>query len=391
MGKRKHHSLIDKVYALPNLYLAWERVRSNRGTGGVDGMTLKAFESDLGKHLQELHRVLKEGKYQPAPVRRVYIPKSNGETRPLGIPTIRDRLVQQAVLQVLQPLFEPLFEECSYGFRPGRSTHDAIARIEHLRTQGYGWAVEVDLKRFFDTLDHELLIDRVAEEIADGKILKLIRGWLLAGVMEEGEVRTQTAGTPQGGVISPLLANIYLHAFDREMTRRGYQVVRYADDFVVMSKMRRKAQRTLEVCRKILTEDLRLELNAEKTRVVSFREGFDFLGFRLSWRFKKPRVKSVQSFKGKVRHLTRRQQPKKVDQVIASLNPVIRGWGNYFRRGNWKGLAEELDAWIRMRLRSFIRKRVTVRSKYNALFTKAYFQRKGLVSLTSLLKTPAPC
>lgn len=390
MGKRKFHSLIDKVYALPNLSLAWEKVRSNRGAGGIDSMTLKQFEEHLGDHLQELHRLLREGKYDPAPVRRVYIPKSNGDRRPLGIPTVRDRVVQQAVLQVLQPLFEPTFEECSYGFRPGRSAHGALARIEHLRTQGYGWVVELDLKSFFDTLNHDMLIDRVAEEIADSKILKLLRRWLVAGVMEEGEVRTQVAGTPQGGVVSPLLANIYLHAFDREMTRRGYQVVRYADDAVVMCKLERKAKRALEVCREILTGQLKLELNAEKTRLVSFREGFDFLGFRLQQRFKKPRAKSVESFKEKVRHLTRRQQPKKVDQVIEALNPVIRGWGNYFRRGTWKGIAEEMDAWIRMRLRSFIRKRVTVRSKYNAIYPNSFFQRKGLVTLTSLV-TSTPC
>lgn len=390
MGRRKFHSLIDKVYALPNLYLAWEKVRSNRGSGGVDGVTLSQFEERLGDHLQELHRVLKEGKYQPTPVRRVYIPKSNGSDRPLGIPTIRDRVVQQAVLQVLQPIFEPLFEECSFGFRPGRSAHDAIARIEHLRTQGYGWAVEVDLRSFFDTLDHELLIVRVAEEIADSKILKLIRGWLVAGVLEEGVVRNQVAGTPQGGVISPLLANIYLHAFDREMTGRGYQVVRYADDLVVMCKLERKARRALEVVREILTKDLLLELNEEKTGIVSFREGFDFLGFRLHRRFKKPRAKSIDSFKDKVRYLTRRQQPRKVDQVIELLNPVIRGWGNYYRKGNWKELAGELDAWIRMRLRSFIRKRVTVRSKYNAIYPNSYFQKKRLVNLTSLL-TSTPC
>jgi group II intron reverse transcriptase/maturase len=250
--------------------------------------------------------------------------------------------------------------------------------------------VEVDLKRFFDTLDHELLMDRVASEIADSKLLRLLRGWLVSGVMEEGEVRSQVAGTPQGGVISPLLANIYLHAFDRKMTGRGYQVVRYADDFVIMCKLERKAKRALEVCREVLTKDLRLELNAEKTRVVSFREGFDFLGFRLQSRFKKPRAKSVESFKDKVRHLTRRQHPEKVDQVIEALNPVIRGWGNYYRKGNWKVMAGELDAWIRMRLRSFIQKHAIVRSKYNAIYSNAYFQKKGLVKLTGLVN-PTPC
>lgn len=389
MGKQKFHSLIDKVYALPNLLLAWEKVRSNKGAGGVDGQSLTQYEANLVVNLQEVHRLLKEGKYQPLPLRRVYIPKANGDERPLGIPTVRDRVVQQAVLQVLQPLFEPLFEECSYGFRPARSAHQAIARIEELRSQGYGWVVEVDLKSFFDTLDHELLVSRVAEEIADGKVLSLIRGWLVAGVMEEGEVRSQVAGTPQGGVISPLLANIYLHAFDREMTRRGYQVVRYADDLVVLCKLERKAKRALEVCRQILTEELMLTLNAEKTRIASFKEGFDFLGFRLQSRFKKPRAKAVEGFKAKVRHLTRRQQGRNLDGVIEALNPVIRGWGNYFRRTNWRSDAGGMDAWIRRRLRSFIRKKAGV-ALQSYRYPNAFFQKKGLVSLTSLV-IPTPC
>lgn len=390
MGKQKRHSLIDKVYAMPNLLLAWEKVRANRGAGGIDGQTLKQFEAHLVDNLQELHRVLREGKYHPLPVRRVYIPKSDGSERPLGIPAVRDRVAQQAALQVLQPVFESLFEDCSYGFRPGRSAHQAIAKIGELRVQGYGHVVEVDLKSFFDTLDHELLVARVAEEIADGKVLSLIRGWLTAGVLEEGVVRTQIAGTPQGGVVSPLLANIYLHAFDREMVRRGYRVVRYADDLVVMCKSPKKARRALEVVQQLLTRDLKLTLHPEKTRLTSFREGFEFLGFHLYYRFKKPRAKAIAGFKDKVRHATRRQRPASLDTVIADLNPVIRGWGNYFRGANWKVSAEETDAWIRMRLRSFIRKHVTVRSKYNALYTVAFFQKKGLVTLTSRI-APAPC
>lgn len=389
MGKRKHHSLIDKVYALPNLLLAWEKVRVNRGAGGIDGQTIAQFEAKLLENLQELHRVLREGKYHPLPVRRVYIPKSDGSERPLGIPAVRDRVVQQAVLQVLQPVFEPLFEDCSYGFRPARSAHQAIARIEQLRVLGYKHVVEVDLKSFFDTLDHELLVARVAEEIADGRILGLIRGWLEAGVLEEGAVRTQVAGTPQGGVISPLLANIYLHAFDRIMVWRGYQVVRYADDFVVLCKTPKKAERALEVVQQLLTEDLKLTIHPEKTRLTSFRAGFEFLGFHLHYRFKKPRKKAVEGFKDKVRKLTRRHQGKNLAEVIKALNPVIRGWGTYFRRTNWKVVAEDTDAWIRMRLRSFIRQQVTVRSKFNAHYTVSFFQKKGLVSLTSRI-APAP-
>jgi len=389
MGKRKHHSLIDKVYALPNLLLSWEKVRANRGAGGIDGQTIAQFEAKLLENLQELHRVLREGKYHPLPVRRVYIPKSDGGERPLGIPAVRDRVVQQAVLQVLQPVFEPLFEDCSYGFRPARSAHQAIAKIETLRVLGYKHVVEVDLKSFFDTLDHELLVARVAEEIADGRILGLIRGWLEAGVLEEGAVRTQVAGTPQGGVISPLLANIYLHAFDRIMVRRGYQVVRYADDFVVLCKTPKKAERALEVVQQLITEDLKLTIHPEKTRLTSFREGFEFLGFHLYHRFKKPRKKAVEGLKDKVRRLTRRQQGCNLEAVIKALNPVIRGWGTYFRQTNWKVVADETDAWIRMRLRSFIRKQVTVRSKYNAVYTVSFLQKKGLVSLTSRI-APAP-
>jgi group II intron reverse transcriptase/maturase len=357
----KVHSLIDKVYKLLNLYIAWEKVKANKGAGGVDKVSLEEFQQNLELNLQEIHRLLCEDRYIPQPIRRVWIPKSNGDKRPLGIPTIRDRVVQQALLNRLSRIFEPKFLDCSFGFRPNRSTHQAIERIEDHLKNGCEWVVEVDIEKCFDTIDHEIAIKRVKEEIADGRVLRLIRSFLEAGVMGEiDKSRNVLAGTPQGGVISPLLANIYLHPLDEAMTNEGFRVIRYADDIVVLCKTKQEAEAALGRIREILEGMLKLKLNSEKSRIVHKAWGFEFLGFKFGSGYsdyKIPRDRAIRAFKDKIRFISRRHQPKSMSMIISELNPVVRGWGNYFIRGNCGRIFIELDFWLRNRITAFKLKR----------------------------------
>lgn len=356
----KVHSLIDKVYKLLNLYIAWEKVRANKGKGGIDRVSIEDFEQNLDLNLREIHRLLYEDRYAPQPVRRVWIPKPDGNKRPLGIPTIRDRVVQQALLNRLSKIFEPKFLDCSFGFRPNCSAHQAIERIEEYLKDGCEWIVEVDIEKCFDTIDHKLLLSFVNEEIADGRVLRLIRSFLEAGIMEEMNIRHTITGTPQGGVISPLLANIYLHPFDEIMTGEGFRVIRYADDIVVLCRTRGEAEAALIRIRQILEGMLKLRLNIQKTRVIHKSQGFEFLGYYFGCGYsdyKLPRQRAVEAFKDKVRHITRRRQPKSMSMIICELNPVVRGWGNYFLRGNCKRIFTELDFWLRNRVTVFKLKR----------------------------------
>jgi group II intron reverse transcriptase/maturase len=384
LSKRKWYSLYDKVYALPNLERAWEKVRSKRGAGGIDRQTIASFERKKEQELLELQRLLREKRYRPHPLRRVYIPKANGEQRPLGIPTIRDRVVQQALLNILEPIFEPLFHERSYGFRPQRDTHQAIEQVRKALGEGREWIVDVDIRKYFDTVNHELLLDAVNEEISDGSVLRLLRMFLESGVLENG-VRMETEeGTPQGGVISPLLANIYLNRFDWEMAKADYEVVRYADDFVVLCASQDEAQQAYEAVKHIIEGQLHLQLHPEKTRIVHHNEGtFDFVGFLVHRRYLWPRIKSLDKFRNRVRILTRRQQAKNVQEVIRDLNYALRGFGNYFRVADVKGLFEELDGWIRMRLRCFMEKKKAVKHQ-NYRITNNLLASLGLVSLSNL-------
>jgi len=383
VGKKlKHHSLIDKVYKRLNLYIAFEKVRANKGAGGIDRVSLEEFERNRDLNLEEIHRLLYEDRYEPQPVKRVFIPKPNGDRRPLGIPTIRDRVVQQALLNRIGKIFEAKFMECSFGFRPNRSALGAIRKVEEYFKEGYQWVVEVDIKSFFDTVEHEKLIDLVAEEIADGRILRLIRSFLKSGVMDEMETRYQTTGTPQGGVISPLLANIYLHPYDEKMTTEGYKVVRYADDVIILCRNKQDAHRALERTRQILQKELGLALNEEKTRVLHKSQSFEFLGYlfgRGYSDFKMPRRRAIDSFKDKVRRITRRQQPKRLEQIISEINPVIRGWRNYFVHGNCKKLFWELDCWIENRLRAFKVKKWGLRTHLK--LPHEVFEKLGLATL----------
>jgi RNA-directed DNA polymerase len=356
----KVHSLIDKVYKLLNLYIAWEKVKANNGAGGVDRVSIEDFEQNLDSNLREIHRLLYEDKYTPQPVRRVWLPKPNGDKRPLGIPSIRDRVVQQALLNRLSQIFESKFLDCSFGFRPNRSTHQAIQEVEACLRDSCKWVVEVDIEKFFDSVDHNLLLELVKEEMVDGRVLALIRSFLDAGVMEEMRVKHLLSGTPQGGVISPLLANIYLHPLDEIMTQEGFRITRYADDAVVLCRTKPEAEAALSKIREVLEGKLKLKLNAQKTKIVHKTQGFEFLGYyfgRGYSDYKIPRRRAIEAFKDKVRWLTRRHQPKSMSVIIAELNPVVRGWGNYFVKGNCGKLFIELDFWLRNRITAFKLKR----------------------------------
>jgi RNA-directed DNA polymerase len=380
------HSVIDKVYCLRNLIRASEKVCSNGGSPGLDGMSIATWRAQHELNLKSLRSALLEGRYRGAPVKRVYIPKPGdpSKKRPLGIPDVRERVCQQAVLQQLSPAFEEVFFEDSYGFRPGRSTHTAAHRIEELKRQGYRYVVDLDIENFFGNVDHEILLSQVRKVVKDRRVLGLIRGWLRAGVMEEGKVRYDTSGTPQGGPISPLLSNIYLTPFDFAMKEAGWNLIRYADDVLILCKTQEDAQAALEMARKLL-ESAKLKLSEAKTKVSSFKEGFDFLGFRFGARGRGVGGKSRKALYEKVRNATKRQQGNKpLQAVIAKVNPIITGWGRYHREGNNKGLFSTLDKWIRNRIRAYKRGRWRDRGRWK-IFSTEELSEMGLQSLHGLI------
>lgn len=352
---RKWYSLIDKIWAKPNLEEAFKEVKRNRGAAGIDQMTLKAFESKLEHHLEVLEQALKSKTYRPKPVRRVYIPKADGTQRPLGIPTVGDRVVQAAAKRILEPIFEAKFMDCSYGFRPGRSAHMALEKIRQDLESGFRYVIDADLKSYFDTIPHEKLIGMVKETVVDGSVLELLKKFLKAGVLEDGSFQINEHGTPQGGVISPLLANIYLHPLDERMSERGHRLTRYADDFVICCKTQKGAERVLKSVVRLLEREMGLTVHPEKTKIVnSKRESFVFLGheFKPGKRMT-PSAKAMTEFKERVKTITRRNQTVDVKRLVKKvLNPYLRGWGRYFGTGDVRNRFRDLDAWIRRRLRS---------------------------------------
>ncbi len=396
MRAQKAHSLIGRVYDPRNLRQAWERVKENRGAGGVDGMTIARFEQNRDHYLAVLHRQLKEGRYRPRPVKRVEIDKpGTDKKRPLGIPTVMDRVCQQALVQVLAPIFEPTFREESFGYRPGRSAHMAMRRIWRQLGQAE-WIVDADLADFFGTLSHELMIDRVATQVADGKVLSLIRSMLTAGALRDGTYESAVAGTPQGGVASPLLSNIYLHVFDEKMAQAGFALTRYADDWVIVCRSQAEAKRALASARAVLEDELGLRLNTEKTRIVHIARGFEFLGYRigrgrgLSHKaggpslYAIPTDRSVRRFKDKVRAATNRRNPKDLEGVLDELNPIIRGWGNYYRRAHVRRQFNRLNRWIVMRVWSHQHKRWR-NAGWRHLPERRLYGELGLVNLLQLI------
>ncbi|WP_243293184.1 group II intron reverse transcriptase/maturase [Bacillus sp. FJAT-47783] len=353
--KRKWYSLIDKIWAMPNMEEAFKEVKRNRGAAGVDGVTIKAFEFGVEDHVQILQCELREKTYKPRPVKRVYIPKVDGSKRPLGIPTVRDRVVQASVRRIIEPIFEAKFLDCSFGFRPNRSAHMALEKIRKDLLDGYVYVIDADLKSYFDRIPHDKLMSLVREEIVDGSVIGLLESFLQAGIMEGGSFHLNEKGTPQGGVISPLLANIYLHPLDELMTERGHRITRYADDFVICCKSQKGAERVLKSVTRFLEQKLGLTLHPEKTKIVdNMKESFVFLGYEFKQGYwVKPSEKSLKKFKNKVKEITKRNQTVNIEKLIKEkLNPYLRGWGNYFGYWHTKTLFTEFDRWIRRRLRS---------------------------------------
>ena len=367
---KKVHSLIDKVYQRKNLEMAWERVRANRGSGGVDGQSLEAFEAQLDQQLDRLQRELTEETYRPQPVRQVPIQKEGkpGEWRTLGIPTIYDRVCQQALLNRLEPIFEPVFDEANFGYRRGRSTKDALRKVWKEIEGGDEWIVDADLKDFFGSVEHDKLLKLLGRRIADGRVLRLIEAMLKAGSYGKGRLFPTERGTPQGGVISPLLSNILLTPFDQEMRRRGYQLTRYADDWVVTCASVAQARAAVVAAKRILTE-LGVQLHPQKTRIVHVRYGFEFLGYKIKRGgqldlpagkirskartgalYAYPREKSIRRFMDRVRSLTQRHVSLKTDALIQRLNPMLRGWGEYFKRAHVRKIFNRLDRWVVRRI-----------------------------------------
>jgi RNA-directed DNA polymerase len=349
-------ALLEEVLRRENLAKAYARVVQNRGAPGVDGITVGEFKSYLKEHWPRVRELLLNAQYEPAPVRRVEIPKPDGGVRMLGIPTVLDRFIQQALLQVLQPLIDPTFSDASYGFRPGRGAHDAVQRAQQHVAAGYRWVVDMDLEKFFDRVNHDVLMARVARRISDKRVLRVIRRYLQAGIMEGGLVSPRTEGTPQGGPLSPLLSNILLDELDRELERRGHRFVRYADDCNIYVQSAKAGERVLASLERWLWKRLRLKVNRDKSAVGRPSER-KFLGYSMTVH-RDPKLtvalQSVHRLKTKLRVLLRRGRGRHLGGVIEELTPVIRGWVAYFRLAGVKARFEELDAWIRRKLRRIL-------------------------------------
>ncbi|OOP74863.1 group II intron reverse transcriptase/maturase [Clostridium beijerinckii] len=349
---KKYYSLIDKIYNKNNILEAFKRVKKNKGAPGVDGETVEYFQSLLVDKINEIHCELKEGIYKPSPVRRTYIEKDDGTQRPLGIPTVKDRVVQQAVRNIIEPIFEPNFHPSSYGYRPNCSCQKAVAKAERfLNKWELEYVVDMDLSKCFDTLNHELIIKSINEKISDGKVLRLIRTFLESGILEDGAFEETPIGSPQGGVISPLLMNIYMDKFDKKMMEKGIRIVRYADDILVFAKSESEAGRYRTIATNILQNELKLTVNSKKTHITNVYKGVPYLGFIIKRNYISIHPKRIKKFKDKIRDLTPRNSGTNVETLVKELNPVLRGWCNYFKIANCKVLFGNIAGWIRRRLR----------------------------------------
>ena len=389
---RKWFSLYDKVIAPANLRAAWNRInhrvrgKKRQQGAGVDGVTVAKFESQAEAELQKLGEQLSTGRYNPSPVRRHYIPKPGSRTlRPRGLPTVRDRVVQEACRSMIEPIFEAEFLDNSHGFRAGKSVETACVQVERNVWAGKPWVVDLDIEKWYDSIPHEPLVDRVARRVSEGKVLDLIRSFLKSGVMEEMKVRYETTGTPQGGIISPVWANIFLHELDVAMEAGGIAWVRYADDVVALCRSREEAEQARELIGQVL-HGLGLKLSPEKTRIVHRDEGFDFLGGHYQGQRRWPRKKSVDKLRGTLRALTRRKRSGSLQSIGAELAPIQRGWFNFFRSGNVHPQFRALDGWLRRRLRGLLRKRTRRRGirpcgRDHQRWPNSYFAEHGLFSL----------
>ena len=387
----KWFSLVDKAIRPTTLEIAWRKVERNKGAAGVDGQSVERFAAVADRYLSELHEELKNGSYRPSPVKRVSIPKCGGQTRPLGIPTVKDRIVQTALKMTIEPVFEVQFRQGSYGFRPGRGCKDALREVDRLLKEGYTHVVDADLKSYFDTIPHDRLMARVGETISDGRVLKLIDGFLKQEIMSDMARWQPTTGTPQGAVLSPLLANIYLHPLDLLMEQNGRRMVRYADDFVILCRTEDEAEAAL---REIgaWTAANGLTLHPDKTRVADSRQpgqGFEFLGYRFEAGHRFVRKKSLKALKDKVRAKTKRSRGDSLARIIADLNPALRGWFGYFKHAT-PTLLRNLDRFVRRRLRAVLRKQDKRpgfgRCKADHLrWPNAFFETQGLFTFYTAL------
>jgi RNA-directed DNA polymerase len=385
-------SLIDKVYRAETLKAAWQKVKANAGAAGVDGQSVERFAARAEMYLEELGIALKRGTYRPMAVRRVEIPKGKGKFRPLGIPAVKDRIVQTALKFVLEPIFERKFLKGNYGFRPGLGCKDALREVQRLLREGYTFVVDADLSSYFDTIPHARLMERIKERVSDGRVLELIEGYLHQDIIKDMEKWTPTGGTPQGAVMSPLLANIYLHGLDCHMMQKGYEMVRYADDFVVLCRSTEQAQAALAEVRAWVEEN-GLSLNAEKTHVGDCRQkgqGFDFLGYHFEVGRRWVRKTSYKAMHERIRMKTKRTRGDSLATIIADLNPTLRGWFNYFKHAH-PNTFTWMDGYVRRRLRAVLRKQekrpgMGICREDHQRWPNKFFAAQGLFTMTTAWK-----
>ncbi len=379
------YSLYNRMLNKRNLVRAFAKVKSSGGAAGIDGQTIKDFTASLPVNIDLILTELRDKSYQPKPVRRVEIPKPAGGIRLLGIPAVRDRVVQQALLDILQPIFDPGFHPSSYGYRPGRNCHQAITKaIMFIREYQRKWVVDMDLSKCFDTLDHDLIISSFRKRIADGSILSLLEKFLKSGVMVGGEWRASEVGSPQGGVISPLIANVYLDSFDQFMKERGHRIIRYADDILILCQSKRAAINALAKASSYLEGDLLLTVNREKTHITHSWKGVKFLGVSIHSTYTRIQKGKIKAFKAKVKAMTRRNVPVNLDAIIDDLNPILRGFAFYYRIANCSGVLQRLSSWIHRRLRAMqLRLWKKPRRLHRRLRQLGYTDEFNLISLNS--------